>query len=1167
MVKKNPFPEIRLKTAMLVPLALSLAALFAAFAFAFLHQEKEFTEDYVGGTLLSFPRVYAAAVKADTGKLSAALELIVQDEGFRRAMVANDRNVLLQRSAPVFEKLRKEYGITHFYFHGPDRVNFLRVHQPNRYGDQINRLTAINAEATGKPAAGLELGPLGAFTLRVVFPWHEGRRLIGYVELGEEIEHIFEQIKASAGVDLYVTIDKRYLTQKDWLTGMKMLGRQGEWSLLPGSVVTFQTSHAVSTPILELLAQDSSHAHAMSKIAYDGRIFQALSAPLSDAGGREVGHVLLVRDTTNSVTNSQRHTWIVGGLGLVMGGTLLGFFSFLTGRVERRIESSGEALTESEERFRSLVESSSDWIWEIDAEGRYVYASPKIKDLLGYEPEEILGKTPFDLMPSDEAKRLAPGFATIVAGRRQFTALENLNMHKDGRVVVLETSGVPILNEDGTLRGYRGIDRDITKRKRAEEALNKSAQRLALHFQQTPLAVIEWDADFKVVAWNPAAKGVFGYAEAEALGHSAMELILPESAKDHVAEIWHALLTRQGGFRSTNENLTKDGKIIYCEWYNTPLIDGNGQVIGVASLAQDVTEQKKAEQQLRYLAYFDDLTGLPNRTLFNDRLCQAMAAADRHQQLVAVMFMDLDNFKMVNDTLGHEAGNLLLQAVAARLKSSFRDGDTVARLGGDDFAVVLADLSNADDAAQVAQKILAGLKAPFSISGSELFATLSIGITLYPFDGGSIPNLLRNADSAMYHAKELGRNNFQFYSAEMTARVEKRMVLETGLRHALECGQFLLHYQPQLDISTGKIIGMEALIRWQHPEKGMVSPAEFIPVAEETGLIMPIGEWVLRTACAQAKAWQDQGLPDLVIAVNLSSRQFKQGDLSRLVRGILEETGLDPQHLELEITESLLIDGADTVILSILQELKRMGVTLAVDDFGTGYSSLSYLKRFPIDKLKIDQSFVRGITSDPDDASLVKAIIAIARSLRLTVIAEGVETEGHLNYLRRHDCDHMQGYYFSRPLPAGEFAALVGSGKALTPAEDEAGAPPTLLLVDDEPDVIHALERLLCHDGYRILTAGSAAEGLELLALNEVQVIVSDQLMPQMSGTEFLSKAKELYPDTIRMVLSGYSSFESIMEAINNGAIFRFLLKPWDNGSLRTHIREAFRVARKNKED
>ncbi len=437
-----------------------------------------------------------------------------------------------------------------------------------------------------------------------------------------------------------------------------------------------------------------------------------------------------------------------------------------------------------------------------------------------------------------------------------------------------------------------------------------------------------------------------------------------------------------------------------------------------------ILANQRAEKQIKHLAYHDTLTGLPNRVLFHDRLQQALSHAVREEHPMGVMFLDLDRFKIINDTLGHDVGDELLKAVSQRLINCIRQGDTVVRLGGDEFTIILPVITKAEDAAFVAQKILVTLAEPFLLNHQELHITSSIGISLYPNDGTNTQTLIKNADIAMYRAKDLGKNNYQFYTADMNSRALETINLENALRHALERNELLLHYQPQIDIRTGRIVGVEALVRWQHPEFGLVSPVKFIPIAEETNLIIPIGEWVLRTACEQGVRWRELGLPVWRMAVNLSARQFRHQDLLQPIRRILQETGFDPHHLELEITESLIMQGAGKTI-AILEALDEMGIRLSLDDFGTGYSSLSYLKRFPIDTVKIDRSFVRDIHTDPNDAAITSAIIAMAHSLRLSVIAEGVETEEQLAFLRERNCNEYQGYYFSKPLPAEQIERLV----------------------------------------------------------------------------------------------------------------------------------------------
>ena len=439
-------------------------------------------------------------------------------------------------------------------------------------------------------------------------------------------------------------------------------------------------------------------------------------------------------------------------------------------------------------------------------------------------------------------------------------------------------------------------------------------------------------------------------------------------------------------------------------------------------------ERKQYQQQIEHQANYDALTGLPNRNLLHDRLKQAVYA-QRSARAVAVVFLDLDHFKFVNDSLGHSIGDKLLKGIGERLRQVLRDGDTVARIGGDEFVLILNDQTRDDVIFRAMQRINAKLAEPFVIDGKELYVTCSAGISLYPQDGTDVETLLKNADAAMYRAKEHGRNNFQFYTAEMNSKVNERLALENSLRRALERREFVLHYQTKVDVNTGAIVGAEALLRWNHPGRGLLLPDLFVPLAEETGLIVPIGEWVLREACTQNQAWRTEGLPPITVSVNVSARQFRQGVLVDAVSRILAETGLDACFLEMELTESMIMHNADAVVAT-LRQLTALGVQLSVDDFGTGYSSLAYLKNLPIDTLKIDQSFVRDIVAGaPDHRVLARAIISIGHSLDLKVVAEGVETEAQLEYLRKHGCDEVQGYYFSEPVPPQAFRRLLGAAR------------------------------------------------------------------------------------------------------------------------------------------
>lgn len=535
--------------------------------------------------------------------------------------------------------------------------------------------------------------------------------------------------------------------------------------------------------------------------------------------------------------------------------------------------------------------------------------------------------------------------------------------------------------------------------------------------------------DAPIIYVNPAFERITGYRPDDALGRNPRFLQNDDREQPGLTNL-RAAVARSLPEHALVRNYRRDGSMFWNDLHIAPVRDESGRVTHYVGVQNDITETKRYQETLEFQANHDTLTGLPNRNLLQDRIRQAIVHADRHRTVVAVALVNLDNFGLVNDTLGRDAGDRVLKEIALRISSGVRSLDTMARLAGDEFALVSYDHANEEAVSVELQRVQEILTRPFKIDDREIFVAASIGAVLYPQDGRSVEELLRNANAAMHRAKQRGKNNTQFYAPDMNARIGERLDLSGKLRHALDRGEFLLHYQPQVELKTGTVVGVEALVRWKHPELGVVSPARFIPVAEETGLIVPIGEWILRTACAQNRKWQDAGLPPITVAVNLSARQFNEKDLVRMVARILGETQLEPRYLELEITESVVMDNPAEVIIT-LNALRDMGVQLSIDDFGTGYSSLNYLKRFPVNRLKIDQSFVRDITTDADDAAIARAVITLGHSLNLKVIAEGVETREQLTFLRLSACDEKQGYYFSKPLPADEVAGVLKAGRTL----------------------------------------------------------------------------------------------------------------------------------------
>ena len=557
--------------------------------------------------------------------------------------------------------------------------------------------------------------------------------------------------------------------------------------------------------------------------------------------------------------------------------------------------------------------------------------------------------------------------------------------------------------------------RYIAERTRSMQALKDSEKEWRLTFDAIPDFISLHDNDYKILRANKALADYVGLPASELVGKNCYEFFNCQTNPKQKCPMQKSIESGQ----EATEELDELAIGVPLQITTSPVIDDAGEVIASVHISRDISERKRYEERLRYLAHHDDLTDLPNRSLFVDRLRQEIIHSQRHEKLLAVLFLDLDRFKVMNDTLGHVTADRLLQDVAARLHACVREGDTLARQGGDEFVILLSDIDHREDAGRIAQKINNVIAEPFVINNRQLFITTSIGISIYPDDGEDDQNLIKNADMAMYRAKDEGRATFQYYQPSMGEQVRERLVMESSLRQAMQRGEFFLRYQARLNMKSGELTGVEALLRWQHPEMGEVLPDQFVPLLEETGLIEPVGDWVLRTACKQAKQWQKAGFPYLNMSVNLSARQFNNKGLANYIASLLHDTKLDASCLELEITESILMEHNETVV-SALYELSKIGIRLAIDDFGTGYSSLSYLKRFPIQTLKIDRAFIKDIPYDPDDVAITLAIIALAKNMHLKVVAEGVETEQQLELLRQHECDELQGFYFGKPmLPEG----------------------------------------------------------------------------------------------------------------------------------------------------
>jgi diguanylate cyclase (GGDEF)-like protein/PAS domain S-box-containing protein len=670
---------------------------------------------------------------------------------------------------------------------------------------------------------------------------------------------------------------------------------------------------------------------------------------------------------------------------------------------------------------KNIMDHSLDVICILDRLGRFVQVSKACEKTWGYAADELEGRNYIELVhPEDMAVPLAADDSVVVNGAT--FDFENRYIHKSGRIV--DTMWTCSWSDQDKF--FYCIARDVTEPRKESRKLEESEQRFRSLFENHTDAIFSFDPNGNFLSANNAVSKLTGYPVEDLRGMTFHPLIAAEFLEQAIAFIAASFQGNPQNFDTVC--IRKDGTRFDVNVTTLPIVV-NEKIVGIHGIARDITYSKNYERRIEYLANYDSLTGLPNRNLLDDRMRHAVIQADRLGLQIGVLYLDINRFKLINDSLGHDKGDMLLQIVANRLQENVREGDTVARLGSDEFVMVLENITMVEAVSTIANDLLNAIAAPIKIGSVDLAVSTSIGASVYPKDGEDNVTLLKNADLAMYQAKQEGAGTFRFYNSEMNARVLERLINENNLRSALEKEELVLHYQPRVDVASRQIVGIEALVRWLHPERGLVSPLEFIPLAEEIGLIGELGEWVLKTACRQNRLWQDQGLTPVKVSVNLSAQQLSSTSMiNQTIQNVLSETGMDARWLELEITESSLMQNIEST-LNMLLEIRDSGVSISIDDFGTGYSSLSYLKRLPIDTLKIDKSFIRDIAIDREDAAIVTATIAMAHTMRLKVVAEGVTSKEQIRFLESHRCDQVQGYLLSYPLPADELGNFLRYGR------------------------------------------------------------------------------------------------------------------------------------------
>jgi len=1004
-----------LKIRILLPLVLILATVLSLFVFGTYYDEQEHLADDLKRSVQSIEGHYQAALKERAHKLGSILDVIAANSKFSYALEKHDREKLLELSQPFFKNLKTRHNITHFYFHDHRRINILRVHQPSRHGDIIGRFTALGAERTKKLFSGIELGPLGTFTFRSVLPIWRKDKLLGYVELGEEIDPVIQDMQRIFNVSLLVVIEKNFLHQADWVSGMKLLGRKTDWNYIPNRVIVSQTLNELPQGLSEILSQQKNSLFTNDiKLEQGGQSLWGSILPLRDASQRTVGGMVLWRDMSQRIQSTREMMINVASSSLFMGVLIFIFFYFTLSRTERQLATSILNIQGSKEQLSHAQHIAHMGSWESDIKINSFVWSDEMYNIFEIDPVDspVSYQTFINAVHPDDRARVKQHIDNSRDNDDPYDITYRIVM-SDGRIKYLRDVCEFKYDSVGNIKHTTKIIHDITELRQAAML----SKRMGNLFENSWNEIYTFNADsLKFVDVSKGALQNLGYTIEELQQLTPVD-IKPEVSRDQFYTLIEPLSNddvKQVDFETLHQR--KDGT---CYPVEVRLQISKEELPPIfTAIIQDISERKKYVEELEHKALHDALTDLPNHSLLHDRLQHALKIARREKSTLALLNLDIVRLREINDVMGHQNGDLVLKETAVRLRKVLREVDTVARLSGVGFSIVMPGISieNVNIAIDKVQMLF---KEPVIIEETPLDIEVVIGIAFYPLHGEEPEELIRHADIATNIAKS-DVKGFCIYNPEDDPYSLERLKLYGELSSAISNKELALYYQPKIDIKTGKIKSVEALARWPHPVEGMISPEKFIPMIEQTGMIRPFTLWVLEEAIIQIKSWTQSGI-DLSVAVNLSTRNLLDPSLPYYIQNLLDAHQVSANKLSLEITESAIMSRPESAI-ALLERLHEMGFGLSIDDFGTGYSSLAYLKKLPVDEIKIDQSFVYGLISNEDDAVIVHSTIDLAHNLGLTVVAEGVESKEIHDMLTTLGCDISQGYYFTRPIASEELS-------------------------------------------------------------------------------------------------------------------------------------------------